>query len=205
MPPSARNERVRCATAGRRHRAHQLHVDAGRDQARLPARPRTCSSEMRVSLPMITSGLRHSRAPVRLLLERDARRRCPGAARNPRRSRPRRRGRGCRRYRNTCGPTQAGRPRRRPAAAACFIISASRCGDAVAQFAAVADLVDRAVLDQELASAGSLPAASRARSARSRADRRSRSALPVRPMLMSPSIASDADTPPVVGCVITEM
>ena len=161
----------------RRHRAHQLHVDAGGDQ---PGFQR--GLEHVVGDARVLADDHHRLAPFALAARccsARGRRRCPGAARSRPRSRPRRPGRGCRRCRNTCARLKR-RPRRRPPARGCFIISASRCGDAVAHFAAVADLVDRAVLDQEFASAGSLPAASRARSARSRAGRRSRSAPPVR-------------------------
>ena len=52
--------------------------------------------------------------------------------------------------------------------------------------------------------AGSLRATSRRSSARSRAAPRNRSARPGSAMLMSPSSARLADTPPVVGSVITE-
>ena len=53
--------------------------------------------------------------------------------------------------------------------------------------------------------AGNPRAASRGSSPRSPARRQSRSPRPARPMVMSPSMANEAETPPVVGSVSTTM
>ena len=165
-PPPASASAPACARRRRRR--------PGRPRAR----PRTCSR--RCACPCRSPPWRAPfpalRPPAR------GRRRCPGAARNRRRSGLRRPVRGCRRCRSTFAmlmrPIGAGRGSARHGLAH---HQRQQGGQAVAHLAAVDDQVDRAVLDQELASAGSLRAASRARSVRSRAGRRSRSAPAARP------------------------